>query len=84
MPEMSLVFVSKKACQHIFVLSDPGVPRTFVGDCRLPILNDGKSYSRESDFSQIEIAKSSRYRGQTVIEVDKCEALSRLRILRKS
>ena len=34
MPVMSLVFVSKKACQHIFVLSDPGVPRTFVGDCR--------------------------------------------------
>ena len=33
MPVMSLVFVSKKACQHIFVLSDPGVPRTFVGDC---------------------------------------------------
>ena len=35
MPVMSLVFVSKKACQHIFVLSDPGVPRTFVGDCSL-------------------------------------------------
>ena len=33
MPVMSLVFVPKKACQHIFVLSDPGVPRTFVGDC---------------------------------------------------
>ena len=35
MPVMSLVFVSKKACQHISVLSDPGVPRTFVGDCIL-------------------------------------------------
>ena len=32
---MSLVIVSKIACQRIFVLSDPGVPRTFVEDCRL-------------------------------------------------
>ena len=31
---MLLVIVSKIACQHIFVLSDPGVPRTFVGDCK--------------------------------------------------
>ena len=30
---MSLVIVSKIACQHIFVLSDPGMPRTFVKDC---------------------------------------------------
>ena len=35
---MLLVIVSKIACQHIFVLSDPGVPRTFVGDGRLDIL----------------------------------------------
>ena len=32
-PVLSLVIVSKIACQHIFVVSDPDVPRTFVGDC---------------------------------------------------
>ena len=55
-----------------------------MGVSRLPILNDGKSYSSESDFSEIEIEKSSRYQGQTVIEIGKCEALSRLRILMKA
>ena len=55
----------------------------YGGVSRLPILNDGKSYSRESDFNEIEIANSSRYQGQTVIEVGKCEAL-RLRILMKA
>jgi len=30
---MSLLIVSKIACQHIFMLSDPAVPRTFVVDC---------------------------------------------------
>ena len=34
-PVMSLLIVSKIACQRIFVLSDSGVPRTFVVDCRL-------------------------------------------------
>ena len=31
---MSLVIVSKIPCRRIFVLSDSGVPRTFVVDCR--------------------------------------------------
>ena len=31
---MPLLIVSKIACQRIFVLSDSGVPRTFVMDCR--------------------------------------------------
>lgn len=34
-PVMLLVIVSKIACQRNFVLSDPGVPRTFVRDCKL-------------------------------------------------
>ena len=33
-PVMSLQIVCKIACQHIFMLSDSGVPRTFVWDCR--------------------------------------------------
>ena len=32
-PVMPLVIVSKIACQRMFQLSDPGVPRTFVEDC---------------------------------------------------
>ena len=32
---MALVIVSKIACQRMFQLSDPGVPRTFVVDCTL-------------------------------------------------
>ena len=31
---MPLDVVPKILCQRIFVLSDPGVPRTFVPDCR--------------------------------------------------
>ena len=31
---MPLVIVSKIAYQHMFQLSVPGVPRTFVEDCR--------------------------------------------------
>ena len=31
---MPLVIVSKIACQRMFQLSHPGVPRTFVEDCR--------------------------------------------------
>ena len=34
-PVMSLGIVPKLACQRIFVLSDPGLPRTYVVDCRL-------------------------------------------------
>ena len=34
-PVMPLVIVSKIACQRMFQLSDPGVPRTFVEDCSL-------------------------------------------------
>ena len=48
MPVMSLVFVSKKACQHIFVLSDPGVPRTFVGDCICGTTGDYDIFSAKS------------------------------------
>ena len=33
-PVMPLVTVSKIAYQRMFQLSDPGVPRTFVEDCR--------------------------------------------------
>ena len=33
-PVMPLVIVSKIACQRMFQLSDPGVPRSFVEDCR--------------------------------------------------
>jgi len=33
-PVISLLIVCKIACQRIFMLSDSGVPRTFVGDCR--------------------------------------------------
>ena len=33
-PVMPLVIVSKVACQRMFQLSDPVVPRTFVEDCR--------------------------------------------------
>ena len=33
-PVRPLVIVSKIACQRMFQLSDPGVPRTFVEDCR--------------------------------------------------
>ena len=33
-PLMPLVIVSKIACQRMFQLSDPGVPRSFVEDCR--------------------------------------------------
>ena len=33
-PVMPLVIVSKIACQRMFQLSDPGVLRTFVEDCR--------------------------------------------------
>ena len=32
---MPLGIVPKIPCQHIFVLSDPGVPRTFVVDLML-------------------------------------------------
>ena len=32
-PVMPLVIVSKMACQRMFQLSDPGVPRTLVEDC---------------------------------------------------
>ena len=32
-PVIPLVIVSKIACQRMFQLSDPGVPRTFVEDC---------------------------------------------------
>ena len=32
-PVMSSQILSKIACQRIFMLSDPGVPRTFVVDC---------------------------------------------------
>ena len=32
-PLMPLVIVCKIACQRMFQLSDPGVPRTFVEDC---------------------------------------------------
>jgi len=32
-PAMPLLIVSKMACQHIFMLSDSGVPRTLVVDC---------------------------------------------------
>ena len=32
---MPLDMVPKIPCHCIFVLSDPGVPRTFVGDCML-------------------------------------------------
>ena len=32
-PMMPLFVVSKVACQRMFQLSDPGVPRTFVEDC---------------------------------------------------
>ena len=32
-PVMPLDIVSKIACQRMFQLSDPGVPRTFVEDC---------------------------------------------------
>ena len=34
---MSFGIVSKIPCEHIFVLSDPGVPRTFVMDCSLQL-----------------------------------------------
>ena len=30
---MSLGIVTKVACQRIFVLSDPGVPKSYVVDC---------------------------------------------------
>ena len=33
-PVMPLVIVSKIACQRVFQLSDVGMPRTFVEDCR--------------------------------------------------
>ena len=35
-PVLPLVIVSKIAYQRMFQLSDPGVPRTFVEDCRWP------------------------------------------------
>ena len=37
-PVMSLLIVSKIVCQHIFMLSDPAVPRTFVVDCSCRLL----------------------------------------------
>ena len=36
---MSLGIVPKIACQRIFVLSDPGVPRTYVADCSVIIFD---------------------------------------------
>ena len=41
-PVMSLLIVSKIACQHIFMLSDPAVPRTF----ETMICSVGKPYKR--------------------------------------
>ena len=35
-PVIPLVIVSKIACQRMFQFSDPGVPSTFVEDCRCP------------------------------------------------
>ena len=34
-PVMPLLIVSKIACRRIFMLSDPGVPRTFVVECKI-------------------------------------------------
>ena len=40
-PVMPLIIVYKIACQRMFQLSDPGVPRTFVEDCSLiPFCNE--------------------------------------------
>ena len=33
-PVMPLVIVSRLACQRMFQLSNPGVARTFIEDCR--------------------------------------------------
>ena len=41
---MSLLIVSKIACQRIFVLSDSGVPRTFVVDESLVCNVSNESY----------------------------------------
>ena len=38
-PVMSLLIVCKIACQRIFMLSDSGVPRTFVGDCSFAFIS---------------------------------------------
>ena len=45
---MSLVIVLKIACQCIFVLSDPGVPRTFVEDCICVTTIDYDMFSAKS------------------------------------
>ena len=45
---MLLVLASKLACQHIFVLSDPGVPRTFVEDCVCVTTRDYDMFSAKS------------------------------------
>ena len=50
---MSLLIVPKIACQRIFGLSDSGVARTFVVDCRLMTkaglsLNAGRLYAEVS------------------------------------
>ena len=66
-PVMSLVIVSKIACQCMFQLSDPNVPRTFVEDCICVTKSDndmlsGQSYKKVSHFVLIcyDIAFGSR------------------------
>ena len=39
-PVISLMIFYEIACQRIFMLSDSGVPRTFVGDCSTLVFAD--------------------------------------------
>ena len=69
-PVMSLLIVSKIACQRIFMLSDSGVPRTFVADRRSVrayksfkcmifhnfICTGNNSYLRQKDTKEIIIS----------------------------
>ena len=51
---MSLVIASKIACQRMFQLSDPGVPRTFVEDCRYEDITDHCSCTQNLSSCEIE------------------------------
>ena len=61
-PIMSLVIVSKIACQRNPVLSDPVVPRTFVVDCsslvsgkQLLCFMHGQGYEKQQNHAYIHV-----------------------------
>ena len=65
---MSLVIVSKIACQRMFQLSDRSVPRTFVEDCICMTRSDNDMLSGQSVMAlplaaEINVSRASIFPG---------------------